>query len=59
MVALLVKVGNQTMLNFHHSLVKTAKLWSNEQPEISLSVWWACQDSNLGPRDYESPALTS
>src|SRR5579884_195644 len=21
--------------------------------------WWACQDSNLGPRDYESPALTA
>jgi hypothetical protein len=21
--------------------------------------WWARQDSNLGPRDYESPALTS
>ena len=20
---------------------------------------WACQDSNLGPRDYESPALTA
>ena len=20
--------------------------------------WWACQDSNLEPRDYESPALT-
>ena len=22
-------------------------------------VWWARQDSNLGPRDYESPALTN
>ena len=21
--------------------------------------WWARQDSNLGPRDYESPALTN
>ena len=21
-------------------------------------VWWAQQDSNLQPRDYESPALT-
>ena len=23
-----------------------------------LIVWWAQQDSNLQPRDYESPALT-
>lgn len=23
-----------------------------------VSLWWACQDSNLEPRDYESPALT-
>lgn len=22
------------------------------------SMWWAHQDSNLKPRDYESPALT-
>lgn len=22
------------------------------------SMWWAHQDSNLEPRDYESPALT-
>jgi hypothetical protein len=21
--------------------------------------WWARKDSNLGPRDYESPALTA
>ena len=21
-------------------------------------IWWAHQDSNLEPRDYESPALT-
>ena len=21
-------------------------------------VWWACQDSNLEPKDYESSALT-
>jgi hypothetical protein len=24
-----------------------------------LNLWWARQDSNLRPRDYESPALTS
>lgn len=24
----------------------------------SLNLWWAHQDSNLEPRDYESPALT-
>ena len=23
-----------------------------------LTIWWAQQDSNLQPRDYESPALT-
>ena len=23
-----------------------------------IVVWWAHQDSNLEPRDYESPALT-
>jgi hypothetical protein len=25
---------------------------------VSLEIWWAWQDSNLQPRDYESPALT-
>src|SRR5690348_13211027 len=25
---------------------------------IGRNAWWACQDSNLEPRDYESPALT-
>ena len=24
----------------------------------SLILWWAQEDSNLQPRDYESPALT-
>jgi len=27
-------------------------------PEISLSVWWARQDSNLGPRDSHIPAVS-
>lgn len=25
----------------------------------ALESWWAQQDSNLRPRDYESPALTN
>ena len=25
---------------------------------LALNTWWAQQDSNLQPRDYESPALT-
>ena len=25
----------------------------------SRKVWWARRDSNPGPRDYESPALTA
>lgn len=25
---------------------------------IKIMSWWAHQDSNLEPRDYESPALT-
>ena len=24
-----------------------------------VAAWWALQDSNLRPRDYESPALTN
>jgi hypothetical protein len=31
-------------------------------PVLRLSsrrIYWAHQDSNLGPRDYESPALTA
>jgi hypothetical protein len=25
----------------------------------ALKAWWARQDSNLRPKDYESPALTA
>lgn len=25
---------------------------------LGMVFWWARQDSNLQPRDYESPALT-
>ena len=28
-------------------------------PRYCSEYWWARQDSNLGPRDYESPALTN
>jgi hypothetical protein len=27
-------------------------------PERTLKTWWAHQDSNLEPKDYESSALT-
>lgn len=29
---------------------------SLELREYKIKKWWAHQDSNLGPRDYESPA---
>lgn len=38
-----------------------------KNPQVQMDIahdfdihnnWWAHQDSNLGPRDYESPALT-
>src|SRR4051794_33086229 len=28
-------------------------------PDRTLTFWWALTDSNRGPRDYESPALTA
>ena len=35
---------------------------SNQQPGDAKAhmrkIWWARQESNLQPRDYESPALT-
>ena len=31
----------------------------NPQIRKSENLLWAHQDSNLGPRDYESPALTA
>ena len=41
------------MMSFDDGLLKDARL----RP-LALSVW-ARQDSNLGPRDYESLALTA
>jgi hypothetical protein len=26
---------------------------------LAIGCWWARRDSNPGPRDYESPALTA
>ena len=30
-----------------------------EQGRVFHNFWWARRDSNPGPRDYESPALTA
>ncbi len=56
----LCQKAGPTMLSCNNKLAKTAnlclhaqKLWRGE------GEWWAHQDSNLGPRDYESPALTN
>ena len=27
--------------------------------KLVQNIWWARQDSNLGPKDYESSALTN
>ena len=54
----------------HRSLVPRQRLqgeWGDEpfvkgtkKPHNArLLMWWAQQDSNLRPRDYESPALTN
>ena len=32
---------------------------SNEEWQIKKGKWWAHQDLNLGPADYESDALTN
>lgn len=33
--------------------------WSCERKVEDNNFWWAHQDSNLGPTDYESGALTN
>jgi hypothetical protein len=35
------------------------KLKVIRQKQHGTGNWWAHQDLNLGPRDYESPALTN
>jgi hypothetical protein len=47
--------------NLHHSSAICFRHSSDagiQLPDFSDS-WWARQDSNLGPTDYESAALTS
>ena len=36
----------------------TTSIVANQKSKIENEIW-ARQDSNLGPRDYESPALTA
>ena len=39
---------------------KRANLWFYPRETFTtLCLYWACLDSNQGPRDYESPALTA
>ncbi len=61
MVGVAMKGGaDKLCLHYHHSLSKTAKLWLQEQFFLELKRnWWAHQDLNLGPIDYESTALTN
>ena len=42
-----------------HSLAKSAKLWLTAHIAANRwYIWWAHEDSNLEPKDYESSALT-
>lgn len=46
-------------LFYHHKLAQVDILCLEEQPRSRrLLQWWAHQDSNLEPKDYESSALT-
>ena len=42
-------------------IFETTRLAGSPEKQTSraLNCWWARQDSNLGPTDYESAALTS
>ena len=42
-----------------HKVAKTANLWFPNQRYAPFERWWALQDLNLRPTDYESAALTS
>ena len=50
--------AGQLMLSINKNLAKLATFWFREHGHLWTVVWWAHQDSNLEPRDYESPALT-
>ena len=40
-------------------MAKTATLWFPAQRRCLAIIWWAHQDLNLEPADYESDALTN
>jgi hypothetical protein len=48
------RYGCPNMLGYSKFLVVLAGAF-----RVSRFVWWAHQDSNLGPSDYESDALTN
>ena len=59
-------IGTQNISSRPNNLAKSKQLLFfsifsklNVCKKIFSSVWWAHEDSNLGPRDYESPALTN
>lgn len=54
------QLRQQRSVNGHRAV--TEPRWLDEEGTADdpkcLIRWWAHQDSNLKPRDYESPALT-
>lgn len=54
------QLRQQWSVNGHRAV--TGRHWLDEEGTADdpkcLIRWWAHQDSNLKPRDYESPALT-
>ena len=42
-----------------HSILEQSPLDARHYPGQGILQWWAHQDLNLGPSDYESPALTT
>ena len=43
---------------FHRKLKQSFNFWGRYRAGIHTTFWWAHQDSNLEPKDYESSALT-
>jgi hypothetical protein len=61
-VRLLIAFGTERIHTFVVlKIFETACLAGSPEKQTSraLNCWWARQDSNLGPTDYESAALTS
>ncbi len=50
--------GSLMRVIWHYLLSRTAGCVAGAE-QVIARVWWARQDSNLGPTDYESIALTS